>query len=694
MNKEFVPISIFFSVLMFLLFGFIILNMKDGIPLAFSDSDKRVLISKIELLDETPIIDEKASNTIFSNRNSSEFRKFSSEGELKDYLEKSNSFQDAFGGGFIKREMAFDAAVSSPSALGVSKEGVFESAGSAFAKRVSETNVQVSGIDEPDILKTNGESIYFSSQNYYRGGIVEIMPRVGIETDAIMPFYKNKASTKIINAFPPSDLKEESEIKESGNLLISENNLIIFSGNFIYAYDVKDSKNPKKKWDIELKNNNYLVQARLYNDKIYLITKKGIDRYNPCPIVPFAVKKEDIEISCKDIYHPNVIVPSDVTYSISTINADTGKMDMGISFLGSYDSKIYMSKNSLFVAYSYSSDPISFFYDFILENQDIFSKTILERIKTLKNYEISQNTKIIELQLALDKFKNSLNGDEVLVFENEMQNRMSSYIDKNKRKMQKTNIVKINLNDFKLNSIGTVPGVLLNQFSMDEYQDNLRIATTIGQQSFGFRSVIFRPQQAENDLYILDKNMNIVSSILGFGLDERIYSVRFLKDKAFIVTFRQIDPFFVMDLSNPKKPKITGELKIPGYSSYLHPINKDKILGIGKEGSKVKISLFDVSNPKNPKELAKYILNEYWSEVLNTHRAFLLDNKYKVFFIPGSKGAYIFSFKDDKLKLQKALSGISTKRALYLDNYFYIVGNTKIIVLDQLNWKKVNELKF
>ena len=84
------------------------------------------------------------------------------------------------------------------------------------------------------------------------------------------------------------------------------------------------------------------------------------------------------------------------------------------------------------------------------------------------------------------------------------------------------------------------------------------------------------------------------------GKDERIYSARFIGDKGYLVTFKQVDPFYVLDLSNPKKPEIKGELKIPGYSSYLHPISDDLILGIGKEGSVVKVSLFDVSDPTNP----------------------------------------------------------------------------------------------
>jgi len=136
---------------------------------------------------------------------------------------------------------------------------------------------------------------------------------------------------------------------------------------------------------------------------------------------------------------------------------------------------------------------------------------------------------------------------------------------------------------------------LLNQFSMDEYKDYLRVATTLND---------------ENDLYVLDEKLNVVGKITGFGKDERIYTVRFIGDKGYIVTFREIDPFFVIDLSDPKNPEIKGELKLLGFFSYLHPISEYVILGIGRGDKYVKISLFNVSDAENPKEISRYFLKE------------------------------------------------------------------------------------
>ena len=164
---------------------------------------------------------------------------------------------------------------------------------------------------------------------------------------------------------------------------------------------------------------------------------------------------------------------------------------------------------------------------------------------------------------------------------------------------------------------------------------------------------------------------DIVGKLTDYGENERIYAVRFLMDKAYIVTFKETDPLFVVDLSNPENPEIKGELKISGYSSYLHPINKDLVLGIGKEDRNVKVSLFNVSDPENPIEVDRYLLKEYWSDILNTHHAFLIDKKHDIFFLPASNGGYVFSYKNSSLKLIKAVS-VSALRAIYIDDYLYL----------------------
>lgn len=189
-----------------------------------------------------------------------------------------------------------------------------------------------------------------------------------------------------------------------------------------------------------------------------------------------------------------------------------------------------------------------------------------------------------------------------------------------------TNISKFTVNGMKIGFAagGMVEGTILNQFSMDEYNGNLRVATTNW------------INESTNGLYILDKNLNEIGAVKNLAPGETIYSARFMGDKGYIVTFRQIDPLFVFDLSNPTEPKVLGELKVPGFSNYLHPIAEDVLLGIGqsvdeKTGRQdgIKLSMFDVSDSGKPKELNNLVLggSGSYADVLNNHKALMLNLK-------------------------------------------------------------------
>ena len=195
-----------------------------------------------------------------------------------------------------------------------------------------------------------------------------------------------------------------------------------------------------------------------------------------------------------------------------------------------------------------------------------------------------------------------------------------------------------------------------------------------------------------NDVYVLDSKLKQIGSLQGLGLNEQIYSVRFLGETAYVVTFRQTDPFYVIDLSAPKSPRLAGELKIPGFSSYLHPISTGKVLGVGQEGNEVKLSLFDVTDPGNPVEKSKYLLNEYWSEVSSNHHAFLQDARHEVFFMPGGNGGYVFSYANSELSLTKAVGESGIKRAIFINDFMYLISESEIVVLDENNWNEIGSL--
>lgn len=621
--------------------------------------------------------------------------KFSSEEEFKQFIEEKSSF---FAGDYFSaisgiREILPQMEISAPMDI---KEGATETGGYE-PERFSQTNVQVEGVDEPDIIKTDGKNIYFSSQTYYRW--IEPIPLLRESTipeqksSIVPPWYHYQ--TKIIKAFPPEELKKLSSIDKQGQLLLFNNILIILSNDKIYGYDVSDPQKPEQKWEISLRTRTTLIGARLYNDKLYLVTGTSIYDYNPCPIKPLEINGQTISIDCSNIYYPKVIFDPTVTYTSFIINPKTGERERNITFLGSGRGIIYMSRNNLYLAYPSYEDVFTFMKNFILEKcQDLFSKEVLEKVVKLDQYDISSQAKILELEISLKKFKASLDEDETLKLENELKNRMQEYWEAHIRDLEKTSLVKISLDDFIIEAVGQVPGRILNQFSLDEHNNYLRIATTIGRSNLPYYFRFRASAEEKNDVYVLNEKLDIVGAVKDLGKNERIYAVRFFDDRGYVITFRQIDPFFVIDLSNPENPQVKGELKIPGYSSYLHPIEKYLILGIGKEGAYVKLSLFDVSDASNPQELSKYTLDEYWSEILNNHHAFLLDKKHKIFFLPGSKGGYVFNYSQNNLRLEKAVKIQNPKRAIYINDYLYIVGEKEIVVLNENSWERVNSIEY
>lgn len=558
--------------------------------------------------------------------------------------------------------------------------------------RISETNVQVIGVDEPDIVKTDGKEIYFSPGYIYRtfntgGGIAPMM-----EGFKMTPPYYQQPGIKTIKVFPPADLKIDAEIKDTGgDLLLIKNILVVFNGQEIKGFNVANPKAPTKEWEIKLESNTSLVGARLYSGKIYIIVRQNIYESRPCPIKPLSLNGADFEIKCVDVYHPVYPVPSDVTFTATVLDPQDGKIGKSISFIGSSGSSVlYMSSNAIYFTYSYSGDISKFIFNFFKEKGDGISPVgFADKLEKLSSYDIGQAAKMAEYETLWSKYIQSLSDDERLRIQNEFSNRMSDYYKNHKRELEKTGIVKVKVGDLELEAAGNIPGQPLNQFSLDEYQNYLRIASTVGGRWFGFN---ISNGESANDIYVLDKNLKISGAVYDLGLTEKIYSVRFVEDKGYVVTFRQVDPFYVLDLSEPQNPKLKGELKIPGYSSYLHPLAENIILGVGQEDWKVKLSIFDVSFAEKPLEKSKYILDEGWTEVNSNPRAFLQDTKHKVFFLPGGQGGYIFSYADNNLKLVKAISGISAKRALYINDYLYIIESDKIVVFNELDWQKVNEL--
>lgn len=556
-----------------------------------------------------------------------------------------------------------------------------QSSESSTPSRSSETNVQVMGIDEPDIVKTNGSIIALSGDEYgyYR------------TFSSYVPPMSEAAKTSLITAFPPENLALANTIEEAGELFLVNNQLIIISSMGISSLDVTDPKNPQAQWRFSFAENTTFHSARLMDNTLYLITRTAVDNGTPCPYSPLKDTAEDIVIDCSSIFHPQTATAVDETLTTMSINTSTGVVEDSVAVVGSnYSSVVYMSPNSLYITHTHSQNMSDVMMAFLLqEGKDLLPGDVMDKIQSLSTYEISAQAKEVELSSIIEQYISTLSKEEQTKMEAEMKSAGATYFDAHKREFDKTIIAKIDPASLDITAEGSVPGTVLNQFAFDEYNDHLRVATTVGER---FRFIFNEEDKTVNDLYILDDSLKQSGVVEDLGQGERIYSTRFIGDRGYMVTFRQTDPFYVFDLSDPAHPEKKGELKIPGYSSYLHPIAENRILGVGQEEGQLKISLFDVTDPTNPQEINKYTLDDYTSEVLFDHKAFLHDAKHTAFFIPGGKGGYVFTYKNDTIALEKTINDYSIERAVFIDHYLYMVGHQQVVALDENGWKEVKRL--
>ena len=299
---------------------------------------------------------------------------------------------------------------------------------------------------------------------------------------------------------------------------------------------------------------------------------------------------------------------------------------------------------------------------------------------------------------------------------------------------QSTSIYRVSIDNGNLafQAKGSVAGSVLNQYSMDEFSGYFRLATTNWKDT------------TQNSVFVLDMDLKTVGALelKNAEVRETIQSTRFIGNKAYVVTFEQKDPFFVLDMSNPAAPRVAGKLEIPGYSSYLHPYDENHIIGLGMENSTVKLSLFDVTNVNAPTEMAKYIVDgDYsYSQAQNEPKAFLFDKAKQLLVIPVSitqygvvsdggvvpprtadgatstsfgqggywDGAYVFRLTaENGFELQGGIThqtsttqqywygdyNMMINRALYIDNTLYTISNAEIKLNSLTDLTQIAEVK-
>ena len=516
-------------------------------------------------------------------------------------------------------------------------------------KDYSTTNVQEEGVDEADIVKTDGKYIYYLTNRKLTitdvndSNNIILSSTIDFNTKTFYPqeiFLKDDRVVVIGTAG-----REKAEKKINGYYSYE-------SYTVAKVYNIQDKSKPVEERTVEVEG-DYL-SSRMIGDNIYLISNKYLYE-NLC-------KSHDITELNEDDFKPKYIDTAQGE-EIRTIGFDS------ICYIPEFEDTSYLN----ITAFNVTNNEPANIESYLGAGNQIYSSTA---------------------NLYITKVKYNYNNNH--------QNHSVN-----------TEVYKFNLKDAKctFEKTGTVPGSVLNQFSMDEKDGYFRIATT--------DSSTWSNEDDTNNLYVLNENLEIVGKIEGLAPGERIYSVRFMGNRAYMVTFVQTDPLFVIDLSEPTNPTVLGELKIPGYSKYLHPYDETHLIGIGEDTKLVnygygdvvttdgmKMSLFDVTDPNNPTEMYTVKIGEKgtYSEVLYNHKALLFSKEKNIIAFPISitendynvtfQGAIVYGLTlEDGFELKGKISNSASEldryysrnsidRIIYIKDTFYTLSNSLIKATD------------
>ncbi len=676
--------------------------------------------------------------------NSQDLKKFESEEEIIAYLEASqtsNSKTDYYS--LSSRQevmMAFDGdmAAAAPMAK-VSAESAASSQGSAGgegANEYSSTNVQVEGVDEADFVKNDDKYIYQIVQN--KLVIVEAYPaedaRIVSETelDDIRPrnLYVNGDNLVIL-----ADGEGKSTVIPRYGIIPEER---YKSETHVVVFDISDRENPKQQKDYAV--DGWYVESRMIGSHVYLISQDSVYYYNNLIDTPM-LREGSTKIMSPDVYYFDNPEWNYVFNTVSSIDLNGGDDAVQAkTFMMGYSGVIYVSEGNIYISYQknspwgyYEEESELRFYDVAVP---LLPGDVQGKIKEIRDDDsLNSYEKWQQISDVIEGMYNSMDEEKKKRMIKDIQEALNEHEAKLQQERQKTIIHRIAIDNGQIDygAKGEVPGNLLNQFSMDEHNGNLRVATT---------SDYWTRQESVqyNNVYVLDPGMDIIGKKEGMAAKERIYSTRFIGDRLYMVTFKQVDPLFVIDLSNPTQPEILGELKIPGFSTYLHPYDENHLIGVGQDTKEnewggitttgVKLALFDVSNVANPKQLDQFVVGKQgtYSEALYDHKAFLFSKDKNLLVIPVREvlgepyfdnnlryyrekvwqGAYVFSLdtedgfdlkgkvthaKDDEQQDSWYGTPTAVRRSLYMDDVLYTISDSRIMANDLDTVREISTVK-
>src|SRR6266699_1937684 len=490
--------------------------------------------------------------------------------------------------------------------------------GSSQSPAHSETNQQVSGVDELDTVKNDGQYIYTITNNTI--AIVQAYPATNSALVSKVTVNGTLQGIFIVDnrlvvvsqelGYPYAYYGGGAKVPTSSAGATQPSGIatiypIGFSGTTsLFVFDISNHASPVLTTRVEV--NGTLAGARLIGNYVYLVATQPVFCYGEILLPEQIINGQVVKATPVHVYHSDII---DQGYSFTTIvGFDTTQNNPNPAakiYLVGTTSTIYVSLHDIYLT------------------QPVWSQsqaTIVHRI--------------------------SIDGLAI-----------------------------------KYQATGAVPGHILNQFSMDEYNGYLRIATTnCCSQSGGPVPLAYAPvSPQETNVYVLDKSLHTTGRLEGLSPGEQIYSARFMGDKAYLVTYKRTDPLFVIGLQDPAKPTVLGQLNVTGVSDYLQAYDETHLIGIGQSGTDVawenavrftglKISLFNVTDLKQPTETSRYLIGGPGtsSPAITDHKAVLFDRTLNLLVIPVEvtaqpqnatywysyqpiwQGAYVFNITPDK----------------------------------------------
>lgn len=544
----------------------------------------------------------------------------------KKNLKTAESYNQLYS--FIKKSRQQERAQMTGEAKGTAKtdmmtESAVQSADNASVGSHSETNVRQEGIDEADVVKTDGKYLYVLKDNRTEIAVVEpaggeMIKRGVINCDEalIEEFYLKAEQQKLVlicsisgtngDVMPLTDA--EARVETYGGEQTTK----------AITFDISNPDQPEKAG--ETAQSGSYSSSRMSGDYLYLFTTYFVGG--------------NISKSHKTSYVPSV-------------NGDVIAKE-NIYLPAGNEANMYVVVTSVDI-----NDP---------------SKTADSKAIVSKGGELYVSDKNIYLY-ELTRWQ---------------------------QETAPTSICKVAYQDGQLEAVarGEIAGYINDSFSIDEYKDNLRVVATVGE---------------KNAVYILDKQLNLIGSIKNLAKDERVYSARLMGDIGYFVTYRETDPLFSVDLSNPTAPKILGALKIPGFSDYLHPYGENQLLGIGMDvdektmvTSGVKLSMFDTTDKTDVKETNTYVLeNVYSTDVSYSYKAATIDSDRNIIgftgYVEGGQRYFLFSYDKDsgfqKLMEEDIVGNtLISPRGLFIENVLYVVEGSTIQSYSLESYKKIDDI--